>query len=87
LKQDGSIIAWGNNNSGECDIPFPNTGFIAIAAGQGLSLAIKSDDMCNYVVAGDLNYDCTVNLEDLAIMVSSWLVDCKSDPTSICIPK
>ena len=33
LKQDGSIVAWGRNDSGECNVPSPNTGFIAIAAG------------------------------------------------------
>ena len=32
LKANGSIVAWGNNIIGECNIPAPNTGFVAVAA-------------------------------------------------------
>jgi predicted outer membrane repeat protein len=38
-----SIVAWGGNIDGQCNIPSPNTGFVAIAAGTYHSLAIKSD--------------------------------------------
>ena len=40
---DGSIVAWGWNVSGQCNIPSPNSGFIAIAAGGGYSLGLKQD--------------------------------------------
>jgi hypothetical protein len=43
LKNDGSIVAWGRNESGECDVPSPNTDFIAISAGYDFSLGLKSD--------------------------------------------
>jgi hypothetical protein len=43
LKQDGSIVAWGDNTYGECNIPSPNNGFIAIAAGENHSLGLKQD--------------------------------------------
>jgi hypothetical protein len=38
-----SIVAWGGNIDGQCNIPSPNIGFVAIAAGTYHSLAIKSD--------------------------------------------
>ncbi|HOL78054.1 MAG TPA: hypothetical protein PKY35_13595, partial [Candidatus Hydrogenedentes bacterium] len=43
LKQDGSVVAWGRNNEGQCDVPSPNTGFVAIAAGYAHSLGLKQD--------------------------------------------
>jgi hypothetical protein len=43
LKQDGSIVAWGDNHYGECNVPEPNTGFKAIAAGFRHSLGLKQD--------------------------------------------
>jgi hypothetical protein len=30
--QDGSIVAWGANNVGQCDAP-PDTDFVAVAGG------------------------------------------------------
>jgi len=30
---------------------------------------------CEYYLAGDLNSDCKVNLNDLAVLASNWLVD------------
>ena len=40
--QTGSIIAWGDNSDGQCNVPDPN-GFIAIAAGYDHSLGLKVD--------------------------------------------
>jgi peptidoglycan/xylan/chitin deacetylase (PgdA/CDA1 family) len=39
----GSVVAWGTNGAGACNIPSPNSGFIAIAAGVGHSLGLKQD--------------------------------------------
>jgi len=38
-----SVVAWGRNNSGECDVPAPNTDFVAIDGGVGHSLGVKTD--------------------------------------------
>ncbi len=43
LKADGSIVAWGYNTSGQCNVPLPNTGFIVVAGGHSHSLGLKTD--------------------------------------------
>jgi hypothetical protein len=43
LKSDGSILAWGGNWNNQCNVPSPNTGFVALAAGGGHSLALQQD--------------------------------------------
>ncbi|MCK4873792.1 MAG: hypothetical protein KAS72_13810, partial [Phycisphaerales bacterium] len=40
---DGSIVAWGYNYEGPCDVPEPNTDFTAVAGGMLHSLGLKSD--------------------------------------------
>jgi len=37
----GSIVAWGYNGSGQCNVPCPNSGFISIAGGNEHSLGLK----------------------------------------------
>ncbi|KPJ66117.1 MAG: hypothetical protein AMJ43_09125 [Coxiella sp. DG_40] len=62
LKQDpsaplgagGSIVAWGSNGYGQCNVPSPNTGFAAIAAGGYHSLGLKQDG--SIVAWGDNHY-------------------------------
>ena len=39
----GSLVAWGRNDDGQCDIPPPNSGFTAISAGARHSLGLKAD--------------------------------------------
>lgn len=41
LKSDATIAAWGNNNYGQCTVPWPNSDFVAVAAGYGHSLGLK----------------------------------------------
>ncbi|MCK4413293.1 MAG: hypothetical protein KAY32_07105 [Candidatus Eisenbacteria sp.] len=43
MRFDGSVEAWGDNFNGQCNVPAPNTGFVAIAAGWFFSLGIRSD--------------------------------------------
>jgi len=40
---DGSIVAWGYNEYGQCNVPVPNEGFVAVAAGSIHSLGLKAD--------------------------------------------
>jgi len=39
----GSIAAWGQNNYGQCDVPSPNDGFVAVAGGNYHGLGLKAD--------------------------------------------
>ena len=39
---DGTLLGWGDNGAGQCDVPAPNAGFVAIAAGGWSSLGIKA---------------------------------------------
>lgn len=38
----GSIVAWGYNGQGQCDVPAPNADFVAVAGGWYHSLALKA---------------------------------------------
>jgi len=53
-RSDGSVVAWGNNFNGQCDVPDLPLGltYIEIAAGYWHSLAMRSD---GEVVAWGLN--------------------------------
>jgi len=85
LKQDGSIVGWGWNASGQATPPAGND-FVAIAAGRNYSLAIR--EPCQYVLAGDVNDDCKVNFYDFAKMAENWLINCHLDPNDPeCTPK
>ena len=42
-QQSGSVVAWGSNGGGQTNVPAPNSGFIAIAAGGYHSLGVKAD--------------------------------------------
>ena len=43
VKEDGSIVAWGSNGYGQCDLPTPYEGFTTIAAGDYFGLGLKED--------------------------------------------
>lgn len=43
---------------------------------------------CNFVLVGDLDDNCMVNLADLALMAANWLTNCFTIPTDpACVPK
>jgi len=57
---------------------FPNGGRINMGAYGSTAEASKSyfgEPICETIVAGDINGDCKVNLEDFAIMSIHWLQD------------
>src|SRR5262245_39193239 len=41
LTSYGSIMAWGDNQYGQCNVPSPNSDFIAVSAGVNFSLGLK----------------------------------------------
>lgn len=41
--QDGTIVAWGADGSGQCIVPSPNVGFVAVAGGGYHSLGLRAD--------------------------------------------
>jgi len=53
LKAGGSIVAWGYNGEGQCDVPAPNEAFAAVAGGRNHSLGLKADGS---IVAWGLNH-------------------------------
>jgi len=55
----GSIVAWGNNGNGQCNVPSPSTAFVAVAGGAWHSLGLKADGA---IVAWGSNYDGQCNV-------------------------
>jgi alpha-tubulin suppressor-like RCC1 family protein len=51
-QNDGSIVAWGRNDLEQCNVPEPNLGFVAVAAGTAHSLGLKANGS---IVAWGLN--------------------------------
>jgi alpha-tubulin suppressor-like RCC1 family protein len=43
LKADGTVVAWGNNDYGQTDVPVGLGNVVAIAAGDSHNLALKAD--------------------------------------------
>ncbi|WP_221032057.1 immunoglobulin domain-containing protein [Actomonas aquatica] len=43
LKADGTVVAWGSNNSGETTVPSSLSDVVSVAAGYHVSYALKSD--------------------------------------------
>ncbi len=43
LRNDGSVIAWGDNSDGQTNVPAAATNVVSIAAGETHSLALRAD--------------------------------------------
>ena len=43
LKDDGTVVAWGGNEYGQCNVPIGLKGVVSIAGGGNHSLALKDD--------------------------------------------
>jgi hypothetical protein len=68
LKADGSIVAWGANWEGQCNVPAPNADFVSLASGRSHSLGLKG-------LFGDVNVDDRVDLADFDVFI-----DCLAGP-------
>jgi hypothetical protein len=42
-QSTGIVMAWGSNDEGQCDVPEPDTDYIAVVGGWDHSLGLKSD--------------------------------------------
>jgi hypothetical protein len=52
---------------------------------EGQFIALPS---CLFVLAGDNNKDCQVDLSDFALMAENWLIDCQENPSNpACVHK
>jgi alpha-tubulin suppressor-like RCC1 family protein len=59
IKSDGTIIAWGWNDWGQCNVPTPNAGFLQVDGGYGHTLGLKSDGT---IIAWGRNSDGECNI-------------------------
>ena len=62
LKAGGSVVAWGRCELGQCNLPAPNTGFIAIAGCGSSGLGLEAS-------YGDLNCDGVIDFDDISPFV------------------
>ncbi len=44
------------------------------------NVSIRQGAACPYSLAGDINRDCRVDLQDLVILAANWLIDCYTAP-------
>jgi hypothetical protein len=66
LTGDGSIVGWGDNASFQCNVPAPNAGFVAVAAGLRHNLGLRVG------CSADLDGDGDVSLQDLAVLLAHF---------------
>lgn len=85
LKEDGTVIATGDNRSGQCDVSEWKD-IIAVAATESASIGLKSDG--TVCAIGRCNYNSNLNevsswTDIVAICISDGIVGIKSDGTVV----
>lgn len=78
MREDGSIVAWGNNEDGQCDVPEPNTGFTDFDGGHCFSIGLKEDGA---IVAWGNDEDLT----DIPEPDSSFIAVASGDYHCLCL--
>ncbi len=43
IDHEGSIAGWGWNRGGQCEAPEPNEGYLTVAGGAYISIALRND--------------------------------------------
>jgi hypothetical protein len=79
LREDGTIVAWGANDVGQCDVPRGLSGVVAISAGFRHGLAVKADGT---VVAWGSNY---AGESDVPQGLSGVVAVAAGDPISLAL--
>jgi hypothetical protein len=86
LKDDGTVVAWGYNRSGQIDVPGGLTDVVAIAAGGEHNLALEADGtLVTWGSDAHGQDDIPIGLTDVgAIAAGSWhnLVTAVYDPSA-----
>ena len=67
-------MAWGFNSEGQCNVPAPNTDFVAVAGGGEHSLGLK-----RYPCPGDIDGDGDTDHSDLGELLAAWCTQ-EGDP-------
>jgi hypothetical protein len=55
-------------------------GVVAYLTNDIPNLLSNDHTTCDYQIAGDVNTDCEVDLEDLMVLAANWLVGCMQEP-------
>jgi hypothetical protein len=49
---------------------------------------MADSEVCPFTILGDLDHNCRVDFYDVALMASSWLIDCHLTPQNpACVPE
>lgn len=65
LKADGTVVAWGADERGQCNVPADLGDVVSVTAGDGVSLAIKSDGTVRFWGGGKLFDSIPKDLRDI----------------------
>ena len=76
---DGSIVGWGRNDYGQCNVPAPNTGFVAVAGGGYHTMGLKGR------LLGDFDGHGDVDLSDFTVFQLCF-GGSNNPPAPICPP-
>ena len=49
---------------------------------------MADSEVCPFRIMGDLDFNCRVDLHDVALMAGNWLIDCQLTPQNpACVPE